>query len=568
MKNFRVFITVLCLAFFNIISAQVWNKLGDGLERGNIPTINCLKTIDSVLFIGGAFNVWGELIDKGLATWNGYNIDTIITSKGTRWGFPNSIEKFGNKIIIGGDFLRIANTYSGNDTSIIPNTNAIAAWDGMEWSSVGGGLVSGKVYALEFKNSLYVGGGFGATQNLNNLNCMARWDGNQWHNVGTGIYGDFKQVRAMAVYNENLYIAGCFIKAGGIPAYNIAGWDGTQYFDLDTGVLGDVYALQVDSINNLLYVGGSISHVGGYNGFQAPDGVVKWDGFKWDSVGINSPAMNKGATSLIFYNNQLYSGNFSSTGNYVDTNLTRFDGLLWHRVEGPIATMLCLEVYNGELYAGGGYILTTSGDTAWGAARYYAPPDTISCLFIQPLIHAMPFGTKEAADTIYTTAPYHIQFYTNNKYASSWSWDFGDGGTANTREPGHTYAAPGTYNVTLEVIHPHNLSSQVCTISVSKTITIIDNTAVEESGNDTIEYLGQNIPNPFSNSTSIPYYVPYGSIGLLQIHNTNGELINEYELQQGHNSLEISMASYKAGVYFYSIVIDNERKQTKRMLVE
>ena len=108
----------------------------------------------------------------------------------------------------------------------------------------------------------------------------------------------------------------------------------------------------------------------------------------------------------------------------------------------------------------------------------------------------------------------------------------------------------------------------MCTLNVSKTITIVDVTSTQEPKAKETEYLGQNIPNPFSNTTVIPYYVPYGSSGLLQIHNTKGEFINEYALQQGNNRLDISMGSYKAGVYLYSIVIDNERKGTKRIVVE
>ncbi|MFN7976239.1 MAG: PKD domain-containing protein [Acidobacteriota bacterium] len=34
---------------------------------------------------------------------------------------------------------------------------------------------------------------------------------------------------------------------------------------------------------------------------------------------------------------------------------------------------------------------------------------------------------------------------------TSWSWDFGDGGTATQQNPGHTYLSPGTYSVSLTV---------------------------------------------------------------------------------------------------------------------
>jgi len=35
---------------------------------------------------------------------------------------------------------------------------------------------------------------------------------------------------------------------------------------------------------------------------------------------------------------------------------------------------------------------------------------------------------------------------------TSWSWDFGDGGTSNAQSPSHTYTAPGTYTVQLTVV--------------------------------------------------------------------------------------------------------------------
>jgi PKD repeat protein len=37
---------------------------------------------------------------------------------------------------------------------------------------------------------------------------------------------------------------------------------------------------------------------------------------------------------------------------------------------------------------------------------------------------------------------------------TAWAWDFGDGGTATTQNPSHTYASPGTYTVSLTVTAP------------------------------------------------------------------------------------------------------------------
>jgi PKD repeat protein len=41
-----------------------------------------------------------------------------------------------------------------------------------------------------------------------------------------------------------------------------------------------------------------------------------------------------------------------------------------------------------------------------------------------------------------------------SKYATDWSWDFGDGGTSELRDPSHTYTKPGHYVVRLTVTGP------------------------------------------------------------------------------------------------------------------
>ncbi len=46
-------------------------------------------------------------------------------------------------------------------------------------------------------------------------------------------------------------------------------------------------------------------------------------------------------------------------------------------------------------------------------------------------------------------APLTVNFTNQSTNATSWSWNFGDGGTSTSQNPGHTYADPGTYSVTL-----------------------------------------------------------------------------------------------------------------------
>ena len=53
------------------------------------------------------------------------------------------------------------------------------------------------------------------------------------------------------------------------------------------------------------------------------------------------------------------------------------------------------------------------------------------------------------------TAPLTVQFTVSSSGApTSWSWDFGDGGTSTERDPTYTYVIPGTYTVILTANYP------------------------------------------------------------------------------------------------------------------
>ncbi len=92
---------------------------------------------------------------------------------------------------------------------------------------------------------------------------------------------------------------------------------------------------------------------------------------------------------------------------------------------------------------------------------------------------------------------------------------------------------------------------------------------IEDLDNKTNCYLGQNVPNPFNYTTTIPYFVPSGSKGTLTITDIGGEIINTYTLTDGSNKLDISLTGYKSGLYFYKLNIDNGRiTRYKKMIVE
>ncbi|WP_222265529.1 PKD domain-containing protein [Modestobacter marinus] len=71
------------------------------------------------------------------------------------------------------------------------------------------------------------------------------------------------------------------------------------------------------------------------------------------------------------------------------------------------------------------------------------------------------------------TAPLPVQFGdTSTGGAKSWAWDFGDGTTATTQNPSHTFTAPGTYTVTLTASNAAGTSapfSQTVTVTAAPT---------------------------------------------------------------------------------------------------
>ena len=80
---------------------------------------------------------------------------------------------------------------------------------------------------------------------------------------------------------------------------------------------------------------------------------------------------------------------------------------------------------------------------------------------------------EEPGDTV-ATFQYEISagnwaegtFTNYSQNASSYAWDFGDGNTSTEESPVHTYAAGGTYNVTLTATGAAGSASRTETINI------------------------------------------------------------------------------------------------------
>ena len=81
--------------------------------------------------------------------------------------------------------------------------------------------------------------------------------------------------------------------------------------------------------------------------------------------------------------------------------------------------------------------------------------------------------------------------------------------------------------------------------------------------------LYQNIPNPFNTDTRISYYLPTTvQTAYLYIYNLNGIQLKSYTLtQRGGQAITVYASELPAGMYLYTLVVDNVIIDSKRMVL-
>ncbi len=89
------------------------------------------------------------------------------------------------------------------------------------------------------------------------------------------------------------------------------------------------------------------------------------------------------------------------------------------------------------------------------------------------------------------------------------------------------------------------------------------------SGTDDVAQLYDNTPNPFNENTEITFYIPENAqSSRLIIHDLQGVEIKTFEInQKGQSGLTIIGSELKAGMYLYTLLVDNKIIDTKRMIL-
>ncbi|MEO6046618.1 MAG: T9SS type A sorting domain-containing protein, partial [Candidatus Kapaibacterium sp.] len=327
-------------------NSRRWYPLGEGV--GGV--VHALAVSGRDLYVGGIFETAGELTVNGIARWNTFS---------QRWSALDSglqkvmfAERGFLPIIRGGDIYAIAvsgsDVYAAGDFDYVYKDRKIrhiARFDGSRWNALGTDT-TGSIYGIAINGGdLYVGGAFKKIGSLT-VNNIARWSigESRWYPLGAGTDDT---VHAVSFFNGELHAGGNFRTAGGVAAPYLARWDGTAWHAIPGGFDGIVYALT--PFKNHLYVGGRFSTTSGLTA----NCIARWNGGSWSAMSAGMGLSINGMTQWV--------GNWTvGNGRLASTPIDEHD---LNRGPETLPFVFAIAVAeDGEVYAGGHF--TVAGNVS------------------------------------------------------------------------------------------------------------------------------------------------------------------------------------------------------------
>ena len=302
---------------------------------------------------------WAAFNDANWISMGGY----AGTHGGINYGPPIGMRP---GFVYAAAFDNSGNLYIGGSFDIVGElfASSIAKWNGSSWSKLGSG-VNGEVRAIVATGGdVYVGGNFSMAGGVA-ANNIAKWDGNSWSALGSGIPTNnaptlFTTVFSLAVMGPDLYVGGRFTNAGGVSAKSIAKWNGSNWSALGNGMGTNspiVFALAVSGTT--LYAGGDFREDKG-----APaDAIAQWNGSSWSSLGWEPVYPGGIVQALTMMGNELIVGGgfsvYDDSVQLVARNLAKWNGSSWAALNPALKTgapsVISLAVSGNTLYLGGGF---------------------------------------------------------------------------------------------------------------------------------------------------------------------------------------------------------------------
>jgi len=396
---------------------------------------------------------------------------------------------------------------------------------------------------------LYLGGGGSASAGILVYDGDSLW-----------AQGSYPMSRACAMvrYNDTIYVGGTSLTK------RLAKWDGSIWDTTGIEANGPVFSLCV--YNGELYVGGMFSSIAGINS----NGLAKYDGNSWTDISGFPFGQFIGVWAINEFNSELYvAGSFGdSLGNVM--NITRWNGQQWRDVgggfHGNVAEVWRLEVFNGELYIGGSFTIgggnvgnymakwdgSTLSDVGGGMMGMFNSNGQVNDLAVwNNALYAV--GVFEYAGGIFTS------------YIAKWdglNWCYlGD-----------------SLNVPIQCVATLDSSLYIGggwwiigNDTISGFAKWIGGNYTANCGNMTYseEYIAAIVtlvfPNPATEEVTFQFSDSQESHAII-IYDLLGNEI--YREETNDNAISISVSEFAAGLYFYTIIDDQNQTTSGKFVVE
>ncbi len=368
----------------------------------------------STIVAGGFVSAGGTLVN-GIAEWDGFTWRPLGPGAGGVTGgsgaYVNALVAMptpnGDRLIVGGKFQSAGG---------VPARN-VAVWDGVSWTSLGGGVGTGNESGVLALTRFDPDGPGPASETIfaagdlrgSPRRYLAFWNGSTWVSIGGTINN---RVRALAVHEGHLIIGGDFVTTSSPRLNHIARWDGATWSPLGPGMDGPVWGLLVH--DGALYAAGGFTIAGNV----VANGVARWKGEDWEALGNGFPmewyehvytlgAFDNGSGPML-----LAGGYFGVQGPSPIRSLARWTGQQWEEfgggVFGGVFTLLPHDRWAGNkseptLYVGGSFLsvggIQSSSFAAMTCATCYPDCDTQSGPGILDVFDFLCFGNRfDASD--------------------------------------------------------------------------------------------------------------------------------------------------------------------------
>ncbi len=543
MKKTLVFAGIITLLLLNLnLRGQTWHTyFGDTLRFSggtcpdHCPYVDVLYVDHDTLFMSGAFTYAGDLELWAIAKWHDYqwyNLGITYTND-----YMQCLIKYEDKLWVGGTLGWYPNWNS--------DLSFLSCWDGNSWTGPYTTKPNGSVFDLiEHNDTLFACGNFYEIDGVGGgATVKAYYDGT-WIAIG---HVEVAHGMTYEVYNDELLLG---TRYTGI--YKRTGM--TSWSAFPEGPTGIVNNMTVDTINNLLYIGGSFYYV---NDTIYSRCVAMFDSFKWHSLdkGVCGDVWYK---AMAMYRGDLYIGGiFDTTVNGLQVNhIARWDGYNWHSLSnGTNGWVYALTVFKDTLIVGGNFYEVGNSKRALAIAKWHMPVPH-NCDYLRPIVYAYEeFGT--AKDTFYLDGgEAEVKFYNNNAYADTWEWDFSGLGTASVKDPIYTFTEQGEYNIQVTV------TQDGCIKTASRTIYIQLGSEIQKP--ETPEM--QLYPNPTNNNFTVKLYLASYKNVEFKIVGTNGEIKEQIKIT-GETTV-ISTKGWSHGVYVCNLFIEGKLVKVEKLVFE